>query len=1076
MNYLTLPVILTILILDLNLVFGQNIFINGNIPNSGDGSFQTPFKTIEEGITYVRTLPLVAQSTVKLTIAPATYTLQSSIQIQNLPGVLTIEGTGLPIINCYTNGISISIKNTAATLKSLKFTNCAGFSVIDVSTGSNKNVDLVGIQISDNFNIVSTPVNITLLDKTIQITFRDCVFENNFLDRPTPDLTKFENSGMVLVFGTNLNTVPDVVFSNFTVRNITVQTYAALGGVIRGVDAYIKITNSQIRNITITAAATGTSAGTIGYTQNGKMEVDQSVFENNFAFQGSAFGSDDIEISNSYFANHTGVSDGMFIINRNAKAVFQNVSITKGRANARSLLNCFMESTNLGGAAIKLISDPAFTQKFYFIRSTFDGYSASDSMGLFEIDSTQKTDTVRIESHDSTYRNIQMKQGLVVGYNPLHYDLFFNNTVVEDSWSAMSTIANMYTATAVNYTLFMNNVTVRRNFGVGLLLSNAPADITIQNCNTLNNFFYSGKIIAIHISYPFRDNVTIIDSKFSHNQGASAVSLIGNNIYATIQNNEISYNQNGYNGGAIKLMTANSQVLIQGNLFDSNGAKFGGVITAEPQGLWPFFDGVVTGKNNSFIIRKNTFVNNVGSFGGVIYSNLDDFDKDAQISMNKYGNNTALIGGALFYFPRAQYCPQDLINVTKQDLTQSPGLPNHAPYGEIVASDPYELHITKEIDSMQLYSGANLPDIVVSMIDEFGQNVITPTDNVEQNALILMKGKFSSNKSATLLGGLCAVYDGKCTIRGQVLGNPGASQFEIHPIATSFDNLKSQNITLNLKINDCPQGQVNSTSLQNSFKICQVPKCDSVCVHGSCVGNNQCACETGYIGDLCEQRLMSKLSMDVIISAKITASIALILLVILTLLVVGLGFKSISFIQADKFLLLGIFCGCALDFISLIIIDDNEKSFSCISTPIIQRIAFIALFTMISNNTNKVLSAQTVEDTESVIGKREVNYKLRMVFILLMITAYVGIVVAWLVVTSGTPTYKLLSTGSFYPSCKGSEVQFAILCGELCILSIGAYWSLPYWDRTKVHKETRFSLIGLYNWVIAGPILNVSLF
>ncbi|KAJ3125070.1 hypothetical protein HK098_000627, partial [Nowakowskiella sp. JEL0407] len=1096
-------------LLQVTCCLGQfTVFIDGNVLVSGDGTAGTPFKTLDEGIDNVNTMQISAQTTVTVNVAQATYNPNKSLKLHNLLGTLKIEGTGVPIVNCNPTEPTISIKNTIVSIKNIKITNCAGFPAIDIFSANSNNVDLINVQVSDNSNLSVTPVNIVIADVTSQVKFTGCSFKNNHLERLLPNLAKNENSGMVLVVAqhatTDVNTLPDVIFDNCTGENLILETYSTSGGFVTGYNAYIRIQNSRVSNVGITRKASDIASGAIGFTTSGKMEVSSCTFESNYSPRASAFVAYDLNISDSVFLNHTAYADGMFHIQQFSVAMFQNITINKSISNNHVLIYCRrcrsasfidcnisdLENLSLGGPAIYMSTDPTFNQSLTISGTTIDGFSAQSDMGFFQIDSNTNADVIDVVLDKSVFRNFVVSSGLFVSLYKLVYNINISNSLFENIQSKLTygSIANMQSFTDFAY-IKMDNVTVINNRGAGLINYAVNGTVDIKNCNFAKNKLGSPAIF-LNMPKDYSASVVIDNSTFTSNNGVSQVDLSGFNIIGDIKNNHFKYNTR-MDKGALKISASNSEINVTSNEFESNEANFGAAITFTPTSIgWVY----VAGGRNKLSLQSNTFKNNIGGYGGAIFADLSGFEKTI-LSGNKFGNNTGRTAGGVYYFPRSYLCPPSLL--TNQDDTLIPGLPNSAPYGALLASDPFDITIVSNFtNGISAYSGAYLPDIIINLVDEFGQKVVTATENILQNSMILMSGNFptANRSSAIISGGLGLIFkslEGKCIIRGQVFGNPGTYQIDVNPTATQFAILKTRHSIQNLTITDCPPGLVNSSVDGTQFKVCKVPKCDNGCAHGVCVDNNICSCASGYIGATCNAYNVYHVSGTITSSSQILGIVFLAILVLLALILVIAGRKATSFLQADKILLGGIFCGistnynykkanlfmfqgCAISFISLIILDASESGFSCIRTPILQRISFVLVFTTVAHHTNKLLSApNTNDDSESVQGKKEVNAKRRLYLILGMLTIYAALVIAWLVISSASPTFQYLSNGSFYLACQGSQLPFAILCAELCILSVGAYWSLPYWDRTGVHKETRFALIGLYNWIIAGPILNV---
>ncbi|KAJ3125485.1 hypothetical protein HK098_000238 [Nowakowskiella sp. JEL0407] len=480
------------------------------------------------------------------------------------------------------------------------------------------------------------------------------------------------------------------------------------------------------------------------------------------------------------------------------------------------------------------------------------------------------------------------------------------------------------------------------------------------------------------------------NTEISNHQKFTPIKLFGYNLEAIIASNIFRNNTLSGTGGVMVIGLFNSSLDVRNNTFTKNTANYGGV----------FYVSAVNGRfsippkleatnfyDSVFKFQNNTFMNNIGDFGGVLYSDMNEFAVGGYLSGNLYANNSALMAGAIFYFPRKKFIPVGLRDTIETSTIA--GMNNTAPYDNFVTTDPVKLTLLNKNSStpeiILLYSGSFLPELEIGLLDEFNQTVITPTDYIFQDSVIMMQGRFSNSNTslAKMHGGLCVVYNGKCIMRGGIVGEPGTYIVEISATATKFKELRANLLSQNVEITECPSGLVSVNIPGTRFPVCKEPDCEQSCgIHGKCVNTNMCICEIGFQGDTCSEKKWFLISEQLISQVRIVSVIAIFLLCGQYAVIAVFGRKFKSYASSDKILQLGIFLG--------------------------------------------------TED-------------------------------------------KLLSVGLFFSVCQDMVMLFAISCVEICVLCLSIYWYLPVWEAPGKHIENKFALLGLCNWVVSGPILNVRI-
>ncbi|KAJ3112987.1 hypothetical protein HK098_007866, partial [Nowakowskiella sp. JEL0407] len=661
--------------------------------------------------------------------------------------------------------------------------------------------------------------------------------------------------------------------------------------------------------------------GTIAHS-TGKLFLSNCSITNNFAPQYSIAVAKILSVFDSVIDNHTSILDGMFLVN-GGPAVFSNVAASRSRSGYNSLLTCINNCTSVTftnctlsnlqneGAVMHLASGES--TNITMDTTIFDTIQAGHDFGIFfQLEAIRTTDKLTVTISNSTLRNIRVNNGLVTSYLAGMYEVNIVNTEIDGLYAKEAGLLN-FKDLSDGTRIKLDNVTARNIVAQNLIVLTTNGSIALRNCKFQQNQI-KATTIAVSTNQITSVSLSLLNTEISDNYKTTPILLSGYNLNVLISNSKFTNNTLANYGGVFRFELSNSKITVVSSTFTNNHALYGGVFyfsgTAIPMTTkfftWSRVKRRYADSEVEFV--GNLFVDNRADFGGALFSDLDGFE-GSRFFGNVYRNNTALMAGAVYYFPNAQYCPPSILQSEQSGTITSS--PNTAIYDSFLASDPNKILFSNNTnaDSIRLYSGLYLPLITVELVDGFGQHVITPTDYVSQDSLILMKMQISNiNSTAEIIGGLCVVYNGKCIFHGQAYGIPGTYTLQISPIATKFTDLKSQTLQKQLTITDCPQELTSTTTSNSKFPICQPPICTKPCgKFGSCVSTNTCKCAVGYIGEHCDVYNMFPVPSGVVVVGCIIGCVVLVAFVLHVVVIWVFGRNSQSVVSADKYMLAGIF-------------------------------------------------------------------------------------------------------------------------------------------------------------------------
>ncbi|KAJ1561552.1 hypothetical protein HK096_004265, partial [Nowakowskiella sp. JEL0078] len=876
----------------------------------------------------------------------------------------------------------------------------------------------------------------------------------------------------------------------------TVSTLSANGGVLSATNAFVSVMNSQVLRNKLPSGFGG-----FAYVSGSRLFVNNSNFQGNRAKIAGLVYADYITIQNSIINDTKATQAGCFRVGYNM--LVENSQITNSIAvdNAISdcslcqsivFKDCYIGKNSCTGTpcspAFTFLTSPS-TTTFNLINSVLEDFYTS-STGMFDVKGSSNR-FFQVTVDGCTFRNITAVRGIFCFINAVVPTIFVRNTF----FASINALLNPtdYTSPGLLYiNPSMSSFSfVADNITTGAIISKSMFHLESNGVFTLRNSqFYATKMYAeFPLIKPSRLGIldglviTLENNVFIGHQSPILL-LTGNKITTVIRDSNFISNT-ATNGCIviIELPYTNSTLLIERSVFDDNTAIQSGGIVYGP----PTVADLDVPTNNQYIFSNNSFINNRASNGAVMSIELAYFWQEANFNNNLFKNNTASMAGGVFYFTRKAFCPPALYDPTMQQFAQL----NYAPYGSYMATDPYNL-VLSSIGGIQsnfssnisLYSGSRLPQIVVTLLDEFGQLVLTPETNILASNLVVLSMESTNTSTLVVDGGICFVWIGKCIFEGQVSGIPGNYNISLSPAVTNFGFLKTQRITIPVTITPCDNGMVSSIPPGSNLPICRAPICMNPCVHGICAGDN-CQCVIGYEGPTCAIQILSQISNSTILGFRIFAAVMLGICFI-GFIVILFRWKMKVIVDSSKILLFGCILGNIFAFTSIIILDGAPPSTlnSSMVSMLLQRLAFLIIFatysyriaimigeysylpeymkdetsaeSSFSMQVTKLTSAfgKSGSKLNSDVGKSENKEteapnpfpKTKLIFIATAALVYTGLFIAWFAIPNSMNTdMKQLSDGSFYPDFQNSEFRIAIICLELFLICFMAMDGLRIW-------------------------------
>ena len=380
------------------------------------------------------------------------------------------------------------------------------------------------------------------------------------------------------------------------------------------------------------------SGGAI-YTENGNLDISESLFEHNSSTDGGAiYTNGTANIKNSSFINNTALSEHKYnssSANSTTEAIYRYGSggaISANNADLNILDSTFKNNISFQGGAI------SNGKNLTISNSTFNNNRATALQTNMTLYQDADKETITSEYYTG-------KGGALAVAGTLNIDnSAFNNNIAADSGGAIAFVPT------ISDTLF-NTI-----------------DITVKNSTFNGNKTLESSSVAMGGAISTGDNfsrdgkLNIENSVFTNNE-----SMDGGAIYSSVYNTRINNSQfinnkaNKYQGGAISIavydistpddnpIETEKQISIENSNFENNYSHTGGAIYATG-GNTNIKNSTFT--NNNALVEENSTTTNSDSiterksysgFGGAITVE----DQNLNISNSTFENNTSRSGGAV---------------------------------------------------------------------------------------------------------------------------------------------------------------------------------------------------------------------------------------------------------------------------------------------------------------------------------------------------------------------------------------------------------------------------------------------
>ncbi|ORY54795.1 hypothetical protein LY90DRAFT_669862, partial [Neocallimastix californiae] len=636
-----------------------------------------------------------------------------------------------------------------------------------------------------------------------------------------------------------------IKFNNCHFENLsTERNYAIFNEMIY--DAGLYIENSSFKNINVPATVPFITAygNLINFNNVTMVNVHTKIgFLINNRWK-------NIEIINTYFNSCLFDDISTLIVGERARVYFNN-SIIKNFINP----NYFSAITDLKYSETYFDNCEIKNLNLY-------GTSLFNSQSLNIIKNT-KIDTISTNYRSilsSSYHNLELYNVDISNIN-LYGDInesFLMSFVGEEKTNSIIfqnvNISNITSNGNViklegNYVnIKWDNVTVTNSYSSGSFLKSDAKNIQFK----VNHFNFSNNVNANKLEngfFHFQNNmvIDIENSEFNNNESHSSGILVLDdieNLYMNIIYSSFLKNSCHTNGGIIYFVKDKYEdaenvknINIQYSEFRENRANhFGGVFCINMK------------KSSTMAIRNNIFVSNsAGIAGGIAFfeeitNNVNEIIELYLSNNNK--NNTMISNKAISH-------------------------------GNSLATHPSQ--ISKKLDNLEeheLYSGGSL-SFTIELKDKIG-NIIYDREKYYSNIGVEFKLLINSNQPLTdyyyyISDDVSTFINGTIKINSLHIYTryPGTYQLEVSTKQNGLDVLKNLNgfkLTYIITINDCPSNTIKLRTKKNNLFYCEEPICSKKCklkLHYNCFkGNdeinsplyNNCTCETGWKGDLCDEK------------------------------------------------------------------------------------------------------------------------------------------------------------------------------------------------------------------------------
>ncbi|KAJ1558504.1 hypothetical protein HK096_011274 [Nowakowskiella sp. JEL0078] len=936
------------------------------------------------------TLNSVSDANLTIQIGVGSFVLHSSgLTLQNIPTVTTITIFGVSTqdstLTCNSGGPGLVLNSNALiiSVQDLTITGCTTtptFSALSVKLyGENQNINFNRMNISNNSGngaivVIKYPTQVL---SDLVVLFNQSTFSNNVRFDQNPP-TKFPafvalGTGYInsLGKGPQLYLYDCVIKSNSAVDNdamggfmyadsinLRIEKLQAFNNVALlgyGGFAYLSHSYVYIADSLFSNHYTKISGGVVynyycdfymyasNLTQNSAGVGIASFYNSNLSFVGTNFYNNtanggDIKIFR-YFISLMQIIGATFPVTYIIKgSYFKNIiqsaadAFIKSGSTHSSTYGVIIEDNvfmnlNIGRHLFALTqTDGSF---FIVRRNIFKNLILNElipNCGIIILDGSIN---VTGEISGNSFETVYSPAGIIKIWNCIGGSInIFNNDFLNTGYISAPTTSNP--KALVQY---LTGTSAIGYFGV---IQSGYVQINVVNCSFINGFSSGSPVKTLDV-------------------GNGAVSVKGSSLNMTLTDSIFDGNYADVNGAAMYFFElVNSIVSVKDVLMKNNKAYSNG--------------GAIYIENSSQNIMKFSSISFIGNNallnGGAFGSNSIALTTEASFEKMTFTNNYALMGGGVAYFTNRSYIPPYFLNESFRNFTS---LNNSAAFGNSVATDPTTLFIQQQSSNVSLIlSGNALPTINVLLLDDLGQQIQTPETAVRTESFVLSYAYFaiSSNKNLTGVNAssiaqwgveaspfFCPFWQGECEFSAiHVAGYPGGSyMMNIKASVSAYSSIVGTTVSFPFIIEACPSDKITvSSTIFLKYPICRAPVCTNVCQNGgSCVGDNVCTCETGYMGSDCSQLVimqrLDELNEYQNIGVEITAAIILTLLFSCTGIILLFKNKAI-FIECNKFTFICLILGPSISFVSGFPLVANSIVHECVTSVILQRVAFLITF------------------------------------------------------------------------------------------------------------------------------------
>ncbi|ORX97767.1 hypothetical protein LY90DRAFT_520042 [Neocallimastix californiae] len=266
---------------------------------------------------------------------------------------------------------------------------------------------------------------------------------------------------------------------------------------------------------------------------------------------------------------------------------------------------------------------------------------------------------------------------------------------------------------------------------------------------------------------------------------------------------------------------------------------------------------------STFSFKNVKFINNTATnFGGVLYSDVRKYGGLSLInfSSSSFKNNTAVLGNISYIYDNDhnfsyRFSNKNIYDTLLEDPNNFVTNPTHLEFDKDYSTSFIEINSGDLIET----------EYSCSFYDDFGNKFKFDSDISNSNlknivfyelSLIGVNDETSPTKIFGNYRGFC--MNSSCSFKNiRLIGNPGDYILKFKIIAFGyFSEFADNELSINVKILDCPKSFILQDKYKINIKACYIPKCDPDCTNnGVCVNDNVCDCSKSlFIGSTCNEK------------------------------------------------------------------------------------------------------------------------------------------------------------------------------------------------------------------------------